>query len=84
MTIDKKLEKYCGLIKCEETESCVTYIKVLYEFSNKQEVRIARKSSGRHLITSYDPDNKAVGLTWLEAKLLCKKLKEMRNRYNWS
>lgn len=97
MTIDERLEKYCGFIKLDESVHGAEYLKINAEFNYRHKVGIYRKASGKHLIISYDPDNMqllhqdniryvhvpAVGLTYVESKLFCKKLKELRRKYNW-
>lgn len=89
MTIDEKLERYCGFIKSDESANGAEYLKINTESTYRHKVGIYRKASGNHLIISYNPDTpqhlcvRAVGLTYLESKLFCKKLKELRRKYNW-
>lgn len=83
-TVDEKFEKI-GFSKVEENEYGVTYKRKDKEHNFIQTLALLHKSSGRHLIQSYDADlmdekkigNTGVGLTMYEAKLCVKKIKQM-------
>nr|DAF70188.1 MAG TPA: hypothetical protein [Caudoviricetes sp.] len=82
--IDEKLAEI-GFIKIEGNEYGVTYIRKNEKYKYTHEVRIVRKSSGRHILQSYDVDlfdtknigNVCVGLTGYEMKLFLKKMRKM-------
>lgn len=83
-TTDKKLEDL-GFKKTREDKFGAEYERVFpgYKFTHK--VALLHKENGRHLLQSYDPDlldgKKSgctnVGLTYNEAKLFLKKMKEL-------
>ena len=80
-TIDEKFAEI-GLYKIQENE-----YGAIYERKNgfRHRIMLHHKSSGRHIIQSYDPDlmdrltigNTCVGLTMYETKLCLKKMKKM-------
>ena len=83
-TVDEKFAEI-GFVKVEENEYGVTYKRKVDEYDYTQTLALLHKSSGRHLIQSYDADlmdeqkigNTCVGLTMYEAKLCVKKMKQM-------
>lgn len=82
--IDKKFEKM-GYIKIREDEYGVSYERKNNEFNFIHRLDIRRKSSGNHIIQSYDKNlmdkdcigNVCVGLTYPEIKLCLKKMKKL-------
>lgn len=87
-TIDKKLSDI-GFVKIEENEYGAVYDRYNDKFKYTQRVNLVRKTSGKHIMQSYDPDlfdsekigNTCVGLTSYEMKLFCKKMKQLRLTY---
>lgn len=90
--IDDKIEKL-GFKKLtgedEEDKFGVSYRR---EFSNQkynQRVDILYMPNGKHMITSYEERinneglNNVIGITYPEAILFAKKLKEMKKKYKW-
>lgn len=83
-TVDEKFAKI-GFVKVEENEYGATYKRKVEEHNFTQTLALLHKSSGRHLIQSYDAElmdekkigNTGVGLTMYEAKLCIKKMKQM-------
>ena len=81
-TTDEKFREI-GFTKVEEDEYGARYERNKGSFLQKLD--LMHKSSGKHIIQSYDPtliDNKmigntCVGLTMYEVKLCFKKMKEM-------
>jgi hypothetical protein len=82
--VDEKLAEI-GFIKIEENEYGVVYTRKNEEYKYTQTVSIKRKSSGSHILQSYDPDlfdtkcigNTCVGLTGYEMRLFIKKMKKV-------
>lgn len=82
--IDRKLEKI-GFSKVREDEHGVGYQRYNDKYKFMQTVNISRKTSGRHILQSYDEDlfdekkigNTCVGLTGYEMKLFLKKMKQI-------
>lgn len=87
-TTDERLADL-GFVKIEENKHGVRYERVHHIFGYTHSLDIMHKRSGKHLIQSYekgvnsDKYNNCVGLTELESKLILKKLKEMKKKYNW-
>ncbi len=83
-SVDEKLSEI-GFEKSYESDSGVDYEKYVEDFDFVHKVSIVRKSSGKHLLQSYDPEligdgytgNIGVGLTGYETKLFLKKMKQM-------
>lgn len=83
-TLDQKF-KEIGFEKIRENEFGATYKRNVEEFRYVQTLDILKKSSGRHIVQSYDgnlTDEKrightCVGLTMYEMKLCIKKMKQM-------
>lgn len=82
--VDEKLAEI-GFIKIEENEYGVVYTRKNEEYKYTQTVSIKRKSSGSHILQSYDPylfdtkciGNTCVGLTGYEMRLFIKKMKKV-------
>ena len=82
--VDEKLAEI-GFIKIEENEYGVVYTRKNEKYKYTHEVSILRKSSGRHILQSYDAGlfdtknigNTSVGLTGYEMKLFLKKMRKM-------
>lgn len=80
---DKLLE--LGFKKISEDKYGVSYERSDSEMKYIHRVDIARKSSGKHLLQSYDPNlsdkeeigNTGVGLTTYEMELFTKKMKQI-------
>lgn len=74
-----------GFIKVEENVHGASYIRKNDKHGYTQILDLTYKTSGKHLIQSYDADlmdekkigNTGVGLTMYEAKLCIKKMKQM-------
>lgn len=87
-TTDERLMDL-GFIKIEENTYGVKYERYEPMFDYTHSLDIMHKRSGKHIIQSYekqcnsDKYNNVVGLTELEAKLVLKKLKEMKKKYHW-
>lgn len=87
-TTDERLADL-GFIKVEENTYGVKYERVHYVYGYTHSLDIMKKRSGKHIIQSYekgvnsDKYNNVVGLTELEARLILKKLKEMKKKYKW-
>lgn len=83
-SVDEKL-KEIGFIKIEEDKYGVRYERKNSKYNFTQSVDILHKSSGEHILQSYDPDlmdqkkigNTCVGLTGYEMKLFLKKMKQI-------
>ena len=83
-TIDEKF-KEIGFIKVQEDEYGVSYERQHNVPKYLQRLDILHKSSGRHIVQSYDPylmddkkiGNTCVGLTMYEMDLCIKKMKQM-------
>lgn len=85
--IDKKLAKL-GFIKVAEDEYGVAYLREGKDknYSYDHIVALLHKSSGHHIIQSYDPalsdtlgiGNTAIGLTYEENMLFLKKMKKLK------
>ena len=83
-TVDEKFAEI-GFVKVEESEYGATYKRKVDKYNYTQTLALLHKSSGRHLIQSYDAalmdekkiGNTCVGLTMYEAKLCVKKMKQM-------
>lgn len=71
-----------GFVKTQENSYGVSYVRYMDGFC--QIVDLLHKASGRHLLQSYDKDlmdenmigNTCVGLTYKEAKLFLRKMKQ--------
>lgn len=82
--IDKKFEKI-GFIKVREDKYGARYERKDKEYNYIQCLDILHKSSGRHIVQSYDKDlfdnknigNTCVGLTYYELKLITKKMRKL-------
>jgi hypothetical protein len=73
--VDEKLAEI-GFIKVSESRYMVAYARKNENYTHK--VSILRKSSGRHILQSYDADSfDSVGLTGYEMKLFLKKMRKM-------
>lgn len=83
-SVDEKL-KEIGFVKIEEDKYGVRYERENSKYNFTQSVDILHKSSGEHILQSYDPDlmdqkkigNTCVGLTEYEMKLFLKKMKQI-------
>ncbi|WP_346991388.1 hypothetical protein [Agathobacter rectalis] len=83
-SVDEKL-KEIGFVKIEEDKYGVRYERKNSKYNFTQSVDILHKSSGKHILQSYDPDlmdekkvgNTCVGLTGYEMKLFLKKMKQI-------
>lgn len=83
-TVDEKFEEI-GFVKLKEDKYGVIYKRKDSKHNYIQTLALLHKSSGKHLIQSYDVDlmdekkigNTCVGLTMYEAKLCIKKMKQM-------
>ena len=84
-TIDEKF-KDIGFEKIKDDNYSVTYIRCNKNPTYTQVLDICHKKNGRHLIQSYDKylfdtkgiGNTCVGLTYYEAKLALKKMKQKK------
>lgn len=77
--VDEKLAEI-GFKKIAENEYGVAYERYDKKYKYTQAVDILRKSSGQHIMQSYDMNDKrcgCVGLTGYEMKLFLKKMKKM-------
>lgn len=82
--VDEKLAEI-GFSKVREDAHGVGYQRYNDKYKFMQTVDISRKTSGRHILHSYDEDlfdekkigNTCVGLTGYEMKLFVKKMKQM-------
>ena len=82
--IDRKFKRI-GFVKTKETEFGATYEREHKDPNYTQRLDLVHKSSGKHLIQSYDPllmddkkiGNTCVGITMYEAKLCIEKMKKM-------
>lgn len=80
-SVDEKIANL-GFIKTREDSYGVSYVRYMDGFC--QIVDLLHKASGRHLLQSYDKDlmdentigNTCVGLTYKEAKLFIRKMKQ--------
>lgn len=83
-SVDKKIEEL-GFKKVEEDQYGIEYERFDKNFGYTQCVNILHKSSGKHILQSYDKNlfdtkgigNTCVGLTGYEMKLFYKKMKKM-------
>lgn len=83
-TVDDNLADI-GFVKVEEDKYGVEYERKDDEFNHTQVVLILHKTSGGHILQSYDKDlmdeakngNIGVGLTGYEMKLFLKKMKQI-------
>lgn len=83
-TVDEKFAEI-GFAKVMENKYGASYERRNVAFDYNQRLDLVHKSSGKHLILSYDRDlgdvkgigNTGVGLTMYEAKLCLKKMKQM-------
>ena len=83
-SVDEKL-KEIGFVKIEEDKYGIRYERKNSKYNFIQSVVILHKSSGKHILQSYDPDlmdkkkigNTCVGLTGYEMKLFLKKMKQI-------
>lgn len=83
-SVDKKFEKI-GFIKVSEDKYGARYERKDEDFNFTQVLTILHKSSGRHIVQSYDKDlmdskmvgNTCVGLSYYEMKLALKKMKQL-------
>lgn len=83
-SVDEKL-KEIGFVKIEEDKYGVRYERKNSKYNFTQSVDILHKTSGRHILQSYDADlmdekkigNTCVGLTGYEMKLFLKKMKQI-------
>lgn len=89
-TIDDKIEEL-GFVKVEESEYGAVYERYNPQYKYTHVVHIIHKSSGRHIIQSYDKESCStegilgglgVGLTYSEMKLFTKKMKRLTKRWN--
>lgn len=88
-TLDQKIEEL-GFKIVTDNQFVVIYERDFRIYADdtqhgyRQVVSLAHKSSGRHILQSYDPDlfdkkgigNTCVGLTYKETKLFLKKMKK--------
>ena len=75
--VDEKLAEI-GFIKIKENEYGVVYTRKNEECKYTHTVSILRKSSGSHILQSYDAYSfNSVGLTGYEMKLFLKKMRKM-------
>ena len=82
-SIDDKLEDI-GFVKIKDDKYAVTYERKLVKYNYTQVLDICHKTSGKHIVQSYDKDlmdkkgigNTCVGLTYYEMKLIAKKMKQ--------
>ena len=83
-TVDEKFEEI-GFVKVEEGGYLTRYQRKNEKYNYVQTLDICRKSSGRHIVQSYDNDlndqknigSTCVGLTMYEMELCIKKMKQM-------
>lgn len=75
-SVDEKLSEI-GFEKTYESDSGVDYEKYVEGFNFIHKVSIVHKSSGKHLLQSYDLESIGVGLTGYEMKLFLKKMKQL-------
>ena len=83
-SVDEKLYDI-GFVKVREDKHGCEYERKNKKFGYRQKVVIIRKTSGRHILQSYDPElmddkligNTCVGLTGYEMKLFIKKMKKI-------
>ena len=83
-SIDTQFEEI-GFKKIKEDEYGVSYKRFNKQFKFTQVLDILHKSSGKHIVQSYDSSltdtknigNTCVGLTMYEMKLCLKKMKQM-------
>lgn len=83
-TVDEKFEEI-GFVKVKEDEYGASYERKVDKYNYTQTLDLVHKSSGKHLIQSYNADlrdekkigNTGVGLSMYEAKLCVKKMKQM-------
>lgn len=83
-SVDEKL-KEIGFVKIKEDKYGIRYERKNSKYNFTQSVDILHKSSGKHILQSYDPDlmdkkkigNTCVGLTGYEMKLFLKKMKQI-------
>ena len=83
-SVDEKL-KEIGFVKIKEDKYGVRYERKNSKYNFTQSVDILHKTSGRHILQSYDNElmdqkkigNTCVGLTGYEMKLFLKKMKQI-------
>ena len=83
-SVDKKLAEL-GFVKVSESKYGAEYRRYNETYAYTQVVHLMHKTTGKHIIQSYDKDlldkkmigNTCVGLTMLETKLFYKKMKKM-------
>ena len=89
-SVDEKL-KEIGFNKTRENEYGVEYERYISDYKYTQILSIECKANGRHLISSYDRDlhgknfilgNVGVGLSYYETKLILKKMRQWKKKYN--
>ena len=82
-SVDEKLRDI-GFVKELESKYCVAYVRKNHDPDYTHCLDILHKSNGQCIIQSYDRDlvddkyvgNTCVGLTYYEAKLVMKKMKQ--------
>lgn len=83
-TVDEKFAEI-GFVKVKEDKHGAVYKREIKEQNYTQILSLLHKTSGKHLIQSYDAElfdekmigNTGVGLTMYEARLCVKKMKQM-------
>ena len=83
-TIDEKFAEI-GFVKVEESEYGALYERYNEKFNYTQTLHLIHKSSGRHIVQSYDGElndqkgigSTCVGLSMYEMMLCIKKMKKM-------
>ena len=86
-TIDDKIEEL-EFVKVEGSEYGAEYERYNTKYKYTHAVHIIHKSSGKHIIQSYDKESSSVegsigvGLTYSEIKLFTKKMKLLTKRWN--
>ena len=86
-SIDEKFEAI-GFTKEEDNEYCVRYIRHNAVYDYVQRLDILHKSSGQHIVQSYDLElvddkrigNTCVGLTYYEMKLVLAKMRQKKRK----
>ena len=83
LTADKMFENL-GFKKDHENQYGCSYSRKNPTFPYTQRIEIAHKSSGNHLVHSYEKGtNNVVGLEYDEMKAIMKKYKELKRKYRW-
>ena len=83
-TVDEKFEEI-GFVRIRDDEYGASYERKNAKFNYIQRLDLLRKSSGRHIVQSYDTHlmdekkigNTCVGLSMYEMKLCLKKMKQI-------